>query len=199
MHFPDLRHLESELIRARLGYYANNNIKELSRLAVKFGFTESCWPAAITKDVTSRGVIGLPSSEITLNTWLAMLTVMGQALPPPAYASRNLYLLPGATVNVDNGGSGPSVPLNFWNRHVHGLMTDVYMWQMERTSMWPPYRRNLRCLFVIYPQLVSFDWCQKLSLYSNKLTAQIIRVRVFVAFWLRDKTPHVWVIVHPVT
>jgi hypothetical protein len=64
-----------------------------------------------------------------------MLTVMGQALPPPAYASRNLYLLPGATVNVDKGGSGPSAPPNFWNRHVHDLITDVYLWQMERTSM----------------------------------------------------------------
>lgn len=146
MYFPDPRHLETELITARLRYNANNNIQELSRLAAKFGFTESCWPAAITKDVTSRGVIGLPSSAITLNTWLAMLTVMGQALPPPAYASRNLYLLPGATVNVDSGGSGPPVPPNFWNRHVHTLITDVYMWQMERTSMWSPDRRNLRCL-----------------------------------------------------
>jgi len=55
-----------------------------------------------------------------------MLTVMGQALPPPAYASRNLYLLPGTTVNVDSGGSGLSVSPKFWNRHVYALITDVY-------------------------------------------------------------------------
>ena len=42
MYFPDPRHLETELITARLSYNANNNIQELSRLAAKFGFTESC-------------------------------------------------------------------------------------------------------------------------------------------------------------